>query len=152
MTFKKFLSYFKLNESLKEVRLNKILDKLSSGGTLSDSDKDFLDNYDKKKDSDIMDYKMLSRETTFEKIRSLLDQDKRVICNLHYIESNENQISEIFNNFEQESSIITLKNNEKFKLKDNFLYNIIYNVDKDEYSLEIESEFYEKIPVKDEEN
>lgn len=152
MTFKKFLSYFKINESLKEDRLNKILDKTSSGTTLSKTDKDFLDQYDKKTDSDVMDSRMLSRETTFEKIRSLLDENKRVICNINYIESDENQIVEIFNNFEQETSILTLSNNKRFKLKDNFLYNIIYNIDKDEYSLEVESEFYEKIPVKNDEN
>ena len=152
MTFKKFLSYFKINESLKEDRLNKILDKMSSGSTLSKTDKDFLDQYDKKTDSDVMDSRMLSRETTFEKIRSLLDENKRVICNINYIESDENQIVEIFNNFEQETSILTLSNNKRFKLKDNFLYNIIYNIDKDEYSLEVESEFYEKIPVKNDEN
>ena len=152
MTFKKFLSYFKINESLKEDRLNKILDKTSSGTTLSKTDKDFLDQYDKKTDSDVMDSRMLSRETTFEKIRSLLDENKRVICNINYIESDENQIVEIFNNFEQETSILTLSNNKRFKLKDNFLYNIIYNIDKDEYSLEVESEFYEKVPVKNDEN
>ena len=35
-------------------------------------------------------------------------------------------------------------------LKDNYLYNIIYNMQKDSYSLEAEDEFFEKIPVKNE--
>jgi hypothetical protein len=43
---------------------------------------------------------------------------------------------------------MTLKNGEKVKLQDNILYNIIYNTNKDEWSLEMEDEFFEKLPVK----
>ena len=37
---------------------------------------------------------------------------------------------------------------EKLELKDNFFYEINYNFDKDNYSLETSDEFFEKIPVK----
>jgi hypothetical protein len=151
MTFKKFISYFNLNESLKEIRLNKILDKLSKKQKLSDNEKDFLDNYDRISDEDIMDFKMLSKETTFDKISTLLDENKKVICNLHDRDGKIGlQIISIYNDFGSEESILTLKNNQKVKLKDNLLYNILYNSDKNEWLLEMEDEFYEKIPIKDE--
>jgi len=151
MTFKKFISYFNLNESLKEIRLNKILDKLSKKQKLSDNEKDFLDNYDRISDEDIMDFKMLSKETTFDKISRLLDENKKVICNLHDRDGKIGlQIISIYNDFGSEESILTLKNSQKVKLKDNLLYNILYNSNRNEWSLEMEDEFYEKIPIKDE--
>ena len=40
-------------------------------------------------------------------------------------------------------------NGEKCKLHDKFLYNIIYNIKKDQYSLEIQDEYFEKIISKE---
>jgi len=149
MTFKKFISYFKLNESLKEVRLNQILDKISNKIKLSKSEQEFLDHYDQTSDEDLMDYRLLSKETTFTKISNLLDEGKKVICNLFDRDGKIGiQIAQIYNNYEDEISIMTLKNGEKVKLKDNILYNIIYNTNKDEFSLEMEDEFFEKLPIK----
>ena len=149
MTFKKFISYFKLNESLKEVRLNQILDKISKKVTLSKTEREFLDHYDQTSDEDLMDYRLLSKETTFTKISNLLDEGKKVICNLFDRDGKIGiQIAQIYNNYEDEISIMTLKNGEKVKLKDNILYNIIYNTNKDEFSLEMEDEFFEKLPIK----
>lgn len=149
MTFKKFISYFKLNESLKEVRLNQILDKISKKVTLSKTEQEFLDHYDQTSDEDLMDYRLLSKETTFTKISNLLDEGKKVICNLFDRDGKIGiQIAQIYNNYEDEISIMTLKNGEKVKLKDNILYNIIYNTNKDEFSLEMEDEFFEKLPIK----
>ena len=42
MNFKKFLSYFNIRESFKEVELNKILDKISKKVKLSKREEDFL--------------------------------------------------------------------------------------------------------------
>ena len=149
MTFKKFISYFKLNESLKEVRLNQILDKISNKIKLSKTEQEFLDHYDQTSDEDLMDYRLLSKETTFTKISNLLDEGKKVICNLFDRDGKIGiQIAQIYNNYEDEISIMTLKNGEKVKLRDNILYNIIYNTNKDEFSLEMEDEFFEKLPIK----
>ena len=151
MTFKKFLSYFKLDESLKEIRLNQILDKISKKIKLTKSEQEFLDHYDETSDEDIMDFKMLSKELTFSKIVELLESNKKIICNLVDKDGKIGiQIVQIFNRYEDETSIMTLKNREKIRLKDNMLYNILFNSDKDEYSLEMEDEFFEKLPVKDE--
>jgi hypothetical protein len=150
MTFKKFISYFRIDESLKELRLNKILDKISNKIKLTDTEQEFLDHYDETTEEDIMDYKFLSKESTFDRLTKLLDEGKKVICNL--IDRNGKigiQITSIFNNFQNETCTMTLKNGEEIKLKDNTLYNIIYNNDKDEWSLEMEDEFFEKLPVKE---
>ena len=82
MTFKKFLSYFKLDESLKEIRLNQILDKISKKIKLTKSEQEFLDHYDETSDEDIMDFKMLSKELTFSKIVELLESNKKIICKI----------------------------------------------------------------------
>ena len=151
MTFKKFISYFKLNESLKEVRLNQILDKISKKIKLTKTEQDFLDHYDETSEEDIMDFRMLSKESTFSKISKLLEDNKRIICNLIDRDGKIGlQIVQIYNRYEDESSIMTLKNGEKIKLKDNILYNLIYNNNNDEWSLEIEDEYFEKLPIKDE--
>ena len=149
MTFKKFISYFKLTESLKEARLNQILDKISKKVTLSKTEQDFLDNYDQTSEDDMMDYRMLSKESTFTKISNLLEDGKKVICNLVDRDGKIGiQIVKIYNRFDDETCIMTLKNGEKVKLQDNILYNIIYNTNKDEWYLEMEDEFFEKLPVK----
>jgi len=151
MTFKKFISYFRIDESLKELRLNKILDKISNKSELSKSEQDFLDHYDETQEEDIMDYKFLSKESAFDRLNSLIDNNSKVICNLLDRDGKIGiQIVSIFNNFQFETCTVILKNGEKINLKDNELYNIIYNLKKDEWSLEMEDEFFEKLPVKDE--
>jgi len=151
MTFKKFISYFKLNESNKEIRLNQILDKISNKLKVSKSEQDFLDHYDETSEEDIMDLRMLSKESTFTKISQLLEGGKKVICNLFDKDGKIGiQILEIYNRYDDETSTMTLKNGEKIKLMDNILYNIIYDSNKDEWSLEMEDEFFEKLPIKNE--
>lgn len=151
MKFKKFISYFKFNESFKENRLNQILDKLSKKVKLTKQEQDFLDNYSQINDEDLMDYKMLSKETTYEKISSLIENGKKIICNLYDKNGKIGlEIKSIQNDFQTETSILTLKNGERVNLQDNILYNIIYNTSKNEWSLEMEDEFFEKIPVDDE--
>jgi hypothetical protein len=151
MTFKKFMSYFRINESLKELRLNQILDKISKKIKLSKQEQDFLDTYSEIEEEDIMDYKMLSKESTFNKLTQLLEDNKKVICNLVDRDGKIGiQIISIYNDFQSEICTLNLKNGEKVKLQDNILYNILYNSNKDEWSLEMEDEFFEKLPVKDE--
>lgn len=151
MKFKKFISYFRISESLKEIELNKILDKISKSMKLSSKEEEFLGKYDEIKDDELKDYKMLSMQSTFDKVSELIDKSKKVICNL--FDKNGKigmQIISIYNDYENEICILELKNGEKIDLKDNYLYNIIYNMQKDSYSLEAEDEFFEKIPVKNE--
>lgn len=151
MDFRKFISYLNLSESLKEIELNKILDKISKSINLSSKEKEFLGKYDNIKEDDLKDFKMLSLQSTFEKLQGLIDNNKKVICNL--IDRNGKigiQIISIYSDYENEVYILNLKNGEKIELKDNYLYNIIYTLQKDIYSLETEEEFFEKLPVRNE--
>lgn len=150
MNFKKFLSYFSLKESyFKDSKLNSILDKMSKGIKISPREKNFLDNFEEITDDELKDMKMLTANSTFNNIITLLEQNKRIICNL----SDRNgkiglHIKKIEKNYETEKIIMEVSGGEKVELKDNFFYEINYNFDRDNYSLETSDEFFEKIPVK----
>ena len=103
MNFKSWTGH--MNESIQNDEMDRILDKISSGTTLS-------------------------------------DRDGKIGI----------EIQSVHNNFADESCYVILKNGQKIELTDNYLYNMIYNIKKDEYSLESQDEYYEKIPVKDENN
>lgn len=151
MGFKKFIKHYLLGESVKEIELNRILDKVSKKQNIEDKEKNFLDLYNSTSEEDMKDYMYLSKNTTFSKIKSLIEKGKVVICDLHDKNGKIGiKIKDIENDFENESCLMTLKNEETCKLEDKFLYNIIYNSKKDEYSLQEQAEYYEKIPVKNE--
>ena len=128
MKFKKFISYFNLRESLKEVELNQILDKISKKMKLTYGEESFLSKFGKVKDDDLKDYKMLSMQSTFDKVSELIDKSKKVICNL--FDKNGKigmQIISIYNDYENEICILELKNGEKIDLKDTQLIGIYYS-------------------------
>jgi hypothetical protein len=148
MKFKKILQNFRIPESLKEMELNLILDKITKRVRLNGKEKSFLETYKDINDDDLKSFAMLSRLTTVEKINSLIDSKKKIICDLKDRDGKLGlQIVKIENLDEDEVSIINLKDGSTFKMKDNFLYNIIYNLKKDIYSLEASDEFYEKLKV-----
>ena len=148
MKFKKFISYLNLRESLKEIELNSILDKIAKRMKLSSGEETFLDTYDNVKEDEIKSFAMLSRQSATEKIDTLIESGKKVICNL---EDRSGKIGlEIIsteNIPDEEITILKLKHSETYKMKDNFLYNLIFDIKKNIYSLEASDEFFEKIPV-----
>jgi hypothetical protein len=79
----------------------------------------------------------------------LIESGKKVICNL---EDRSGKIGlEIIsteNLTDEETTILKLKHSETYKMKDNFLYNLIFDIKKNIYSLEASDEFFEKIPVR----
>jgi hypothetical protein len=150
MNFRKFFSYFNLKESyFKDDKLNSILDKINKGLRITTREQNFLDNFGKSEDDDFQDYKMMTKNSTFNKIVELLENNRRIICNLTDRDGKIGlPIKSIFNNYESEKIFMVMTNGEKIELKDNFFYEINYNFDKDQYSLETSDEFFEKIPVK----
>ena len=142
---------YPLKKSKKDLELNRILDKFSSGSELCLREEDFLKKYDEILDSDIIDMSYLSKNVTYDNITKLLNKNKRIVCNLHdkYGRINDDIIS-IENDFEKESCILSLKHGNKFNLYDRFLYNINYEFKTDSYSLETQGEYFEKINLKDE--
>lgn len=151
MGFKKFIKHYLLGESVKEMELNRILDKVSKKQDLEGREQKFLDLYNSTSEDDMKDYMYLSKNTTFNKIKSLVDAGKSVICDLYDRNGKIGiKVKSIENDFENETCVMTLKNDEKHNLHDKFLYNIIYNSKKDEYSLQAQDEYFEKIPVNNE--
>lgn len=151
MKIKKIIKYYLLGESLREIELNRILDKIGKKKKLSKRESDFLDLYQATREDEMKDFMLLSKNATFAKIKDILENDKKIICNL---EDNNGKfgllIISIENDFEEDNCIITMRGNEKHTLEDRFLYNIIYNIKKDEYSLESQDEYFEKIEANNE--
>lgn len=151
MKIKKIIKYYLLGESLREIELNRILDKIGKKKKLSKRESDFLDLYQATREDEMKDFMLLSKNATFAKIKDILENDKKIICNL---EDNNGKfgllITNIENDFEEDNCIISMRGNEKHTLEDRFLYNIIYNIKKDEYSLESQDEYFEKIEANNE--
>jgi hypothetical protein len=138
MKIKKLIKYYLLGETVKEIELNRILDKINSKKKLSDKEINFLNLYQITRDYYMKDFMYLSKNSTYERVKELINMDIRVICNLYDKNGKIGlTIINIDNDFEGEC-ILQLKGGEKFILGDNFLYNLIYKEKKDEYSLEVQ--------------
>lgn len=150
MKIKRLIKYYIFNESVKEMELNKILDKVSKKKSLSEREIKFLNLYQDTRDEHMKDYLYLSKNSTFQKLLELLEKGKRVICDLHDRNGKIGlQILGGQNLFEKEVCELQLKGGETHLLKDKFLYNLIYNIKKDEYSLQEQDEYFEKIEADD---
>jgi hypothetical protein len=146
MGIKKVLKYYLLGESLKEIEVNRILNKVSKKKILTEREKKFLELYNHK--SDDKDLMYLSKNTTCERVKFFLDGGKKVICDLH----DRNgliglPVLDVVNNYEDEFGLIIMKN-ETHQLNDRFLYNLIYNNKLNRYSLQEQDEYFEKLEVK----
>lgn len=107
---------------------------------------EFLKSYNK-------DYLYLSKNATFNKIVELLEINKIIICNLHDKNGKIGlSIIEVQNDFVEDDCKIIMKHDEIYKLQDKFLYNLIYNINSDEFSLEEQDEYFEKITIENNEN
>lgn len=147
MKFRKFLKYYLLGESVKEQELNRILDKVSKKTSLDNREQNFLNLYQLNQD-DERDLMYLSKNSTYESIKKLIGNDKKVICDLHDRDGKIGlQIIEINNDFNDDICTIKMKGDGKHKLHDKFLYNIIYNSKKNEYSLQEQDEYFEPIEI-----
>jgi hypothetical protein len=153
MGFKKWVKHYVLRESIKEIELNRILDKISDKKDLSDREKNYLSLYNDTNDGEDQDFVYLSKNTTHKKIEDILQKGKVIYCDLYDRDGKiGRKISKVENNFHDDSSILYLDNNEKHKLEDRFLYNIIFNPKKNQYSLQTQDEYFEKIPTSNNEN
>ena len=146
MGIKKVLKYYLLGESLKEIEVNRILQKISKKSILTEREKRFLELYNHK--SDDKDLMYLSKNTTCERVKFFLDGGKKVICDLH----DRNgliglPILDVENKYDEENGLIIMKN-ETHEVNDKFLYNLIYNQKLNRYSLQEQDEYFEKLEVR----
>jgi len=151
MKISKLFKYYILGESIKEIEMNRILDKILKRVRITKREKEFLDLYNQTSKIEDRDYMMLSKNSTSKKVKELLEKDKKIICDLHDRNGKFGlQIVDITDDFESEESLIIMKSDEKHKMHDKFLYNIIYNIKKNQYSLQEQDEYFEKLNVSNE--
>lgn len=145
MGLKKVLKYYILGESLKEIEINRILDKISKK-SLSDREIRFLELYNHKYEETHKDLMYLSKNTTCDRVKNLINNGKSVICDLHDRDGRIGlPILDIDNTHSNDYCTIFMSGNETYKLEDRFLYNLIYNQNSNKYSLQEQGEYYEKI-------
>jgi hypothetical protein len=133
------------------MELNNILEKISKKVSISSKEVEFLGKYESISDEELKDFRMLSLHSAFDKIGEIMEKGKKVICNLIDRDGQINiEIKSLYSDYEKDKYILTLKHDEIIELKDNYLYNIIYNLKRDNYSLESSDEFVEKLTVKNE--
>lgn len=148
MKIKKLIKYYLFGESLKDIELNRILDKINVSKKLTNKEINFLNLYQHTRDEYMKDFMYLSKNSTFSKVKELLINNKRVICDLHDKSGKFGlEIIRVENIFEEDICSIYMKGDERHDLEDRFLYNLIYNNKKQEYSLQEQDEYFEKIEV-----
>ncbi len=149
MSFRKWVKY--IRESVKQDELDRILDKIYRKEKLNDIEKKFLDKFDKTSEEDYQDFRFLTKNDAYNHIKNIMDKGRKIVCDLRDRDGKIGvEIKKIKNDFENDICKLKLANNEIVVLKDNFLYDILYNPKNDTYVLQEQDEYYEKIPVKDE--
>ena len=132
------------------MELNKILDKVLKKKTLTERERVFIELYNSTQEF-MKDYLYLSKNSAFKKITEILENGVKIICDLHDRNGKIGlEITGAENNFEQETCTLSLKGGEKHNLHDKFLYNLIYNTKKKQYSIEEQDEYFEKININNE--
>ena len=140
---KKWYKYYVLKESVKEIELNKILDKISKGESLTIREDTFLNLYNQTQDDDLNDYAYLSRNIAISKVSDYLEKKKKIWCDLN---DRDGKIGDLIIKVYKSEYKLILRHGE-YMMSDNMLYNITYNIKKDEYSLTTQDEYYEEINV-----
>ena len=146
MKIKKLIKYYILGESIKEIELNRILDKISKKKRLTERESNFLSLYQTTREEEMKDLMLLSKNTACNRLGILLEGGKRVFCDLCDRDGRIGlQILEVENDHQEEMCTIRMKGGAETTMDERFLYNIIYNTKKDSYSLREHDEYHEKI-------
>jgi hypothetical protein len=140
---KKWYKHYILKESIKEIELNRILEKISNGENLTIREDNFLNLYNQTQDADFKDYSHLSRNLACDKIIDFLDKKKKVWCDLC---DRDGKINDIILSVDKTDFRLNLRHSDII-MPDKYLYNLSYNIKKDEYSLTEQDEYFEEIEV-----
>jgi hypothetical protein len=153
MKIKKIIKHYILGESIKEIELNRILDKVAKKSSLTDREMRFLELYQTTREEEIKDFLLLSRHSAAVRIQTLIESGKKVICDLT---DRDGKIGLLITSaecsIEEEECILKLKGGQNASMKDSFLYNIGYDMKRDRYSLTEHDEYYEKTEIDNEGN
>lgn len=142
--YKKMNIIFSSKENPKISELNKVLDKISEQNQLSKREYDFLNKFEILDEDDFKDYNFLSLMDLFYIMNKI---EKIIILNIKDREGKINQqILEVHYEYDDCKINLVLRHG-NYTLTDNFLYKLEYEFKHDNYSLDIESEYYEKINI-----
>ena len=99
-------------------------------------------------DFDGKDFMLISKQKACKIIKDMIDNNKVVICDIYDRDGKIGKEILYVNIYaDEEYCEVVVNGNDKYKLYDRYLYNIIYDVKKDIYSLQIHDEYYEKIMI-----
>ena len=133
---------FKSKDNLKVEELNNILDKISLQSSLSEREFDFLDKFENISSDDFKDYNYL---TILDLFYIMTKINKTIICDIKDKQGKINeQIISVDYNHDECVLVLGLKHG-SYKLTDNFLYKLVFEFKHDNYSLDIQGEYHEKI-------
>ena len=132
-----------LKESLREMELNRILDKISKRENLSKKEEQFLNLYNQTREEDYKDYHLLSKILACDKIIYYINKDKKVWCDVC---DKFGKLNDIIIKVYKSSFTLFLKNGE-YIMRDNFLYNITFNIKRNDYTLTEQDQYYEEIEI-----
>lgn len=94
------------------------------------------------------DFMLISKHKACKIVKDMIDNNKVVICDIYDRDGKiGKEILYISHYADEEYCEVAVSGNNKYKLYDRYLYNIIYDVKKDIYSLQIHDEYYEKIMI-----
>jgi hypothetical protein len=97
---------------------------------------------------DNKDFMLLSKCSVSQKINELIESKIVIICNLHDRDGKFGlRIVNLEVDYGTESVSVIMTGGLVHPLHDKFLYNLIYNLRKNQYSLEEHDEYFEKIKV-----
>lgn len=135
---------FQVNKTLKDHQLDSILDKINIDQKLSDREEEFLKKFDLVDNNEIRDFNYLSLLDLFYLMSKI---NKTIYCDIKdkMGKINESIISFYYDHDNCQIDL-TLKHG-NFTLKDNYLYKLTYEFKHDNYSLDIEGEYKEKIEI-----
>ena len=123
MKIKKLIKYYLLGESIKEIELNRILDKINSKKKLSDKEINFLNLYQDTREEDMKDFMFLSKNSTYSRVKDLLEKNMKVICDLHDRDGKIGlQILDLENDIEENYCQLNLKGGDLIKLQDKHIH------------------------------
>jgi|LakMenEpi03Aug12_release.lakeMendotaPanAssembly.Ray.scaffolds.fasta_scaffold200632_3 hypothetical protein len=138
---------FQGKENSKTFELNNILDKIFINEDLSPRELEFLEKFEFIDEEDLKDYSFLSLLDLFYLLSKI---KKPIICDIKDREGKINQqIISLDYDYEECKLTLGFKHG-IYTLSDNKFYKLTYEFKHDNYSLDIEGEYIEKVNINDE--
>jgi hypothetical protein len=139
----------KSKETLKDKAVNRILEKISDNQPLTTREKGFLNLQQSIPDHDLVEYMLVTPTEVVNKISDILDMGVEIVCNLRDRDGVMGA-KVLSGELNEGRPLIEVTGHGKIELRQNCLYDLRFSTKHLRYSLESDHEFYELVPVKNE--